>query len=77
MNENINNIINSFTLHRESHPNLSSCWLSYINYKKNNFDINHKLIEHCNHVLQCIDNGVIDYSMRDIINIFIFKNTFL
>jgi hypothetical protein len=71
------NTIQCFLLYRDSHPNLSQCWIEYLALKKRNYGSNVAAI--CNqaaNVLSYLHDGKSDLTKADIVRLIIYKHTF-
>ena len=85
---NMNNIIKQMNLYKNSHPNLVNCWTNYIELKKKNYestqyytglliDINDNEYYHYNIILNYLKNGYDDFTIANIMLIFIYKLSLL
>ena len=69
----VDSILERFRHYRNSHPNLSHCWLAYLELKK----------RHCSEmdlsqgtsVLNCIENGYPDLNRNDMIRLLLYKHS--
>jgi hypothetical protein len=66
-------IIDKFKLYSLSHPNLSSCWITYLALKKRHYDKN--LLEQCEAVLDSLKNGYTDLTRNDIVSVLFYKRS--
>jgi hypothetical protein len=71
----IDTIIERFKTYRMSHPNLSQCWLSYLELKKRHYD-DFDLSEG-ERVLSFIENGCTDLNRNDMIRLFLYKHSII
>jgi hypothetical protein len=68
----VDSIIERFKRYRSSHPNLSNCWLAYLELKKRHYsDLD---IAQGHRVLDCIENGYPDLSRNDMIRVLLYSN---
>ena len=65
------NIQQRFNLYKYSHPNLTQCWLSYL--EKNSF--NDKMVEQSENALRQLAAGVPDMSRADLMRVLIYSYT--
>jgi hypothetical protein len=74
----INEIIAQFKLYQHSHPNLTRCWLHYLELKKRHYDANSlgttSLGEQCAPVLNSLAAGFADLTHADIIRLIVYKH---
>lgn len=72
-------IINKFKVYYYSHPNLSKCWISYLELKKRNYGGNQDrdIFDQANRVLNSIEHGHADISENIIINLLLYKHVML
>jgi len=68
-------LINQFKQYQVSHPNLSDCWIAYLELKKRHYS--EILALQAAHVLEAIKNGYADLNKRDIIRLFLYKEVML
>ena len=79
-------IIEKFNLYRESHPNLSQCWIAYLGLKKRHYGAtatsdgeahyaDEKTLAQCDSVLESLKNGCADWNQKDIISILLYKQS--
>jgi hypothetical protein len=66
-------MIDQFKLYRESHPNLSQCWITYLGLKKRHYD--EETTHQCNAILESFKNGCPDWNQKDIISILLYKQS--
>ena len=66
-------IVNKFKDYQSSHPNLSNCWLAYLELKKEHYGPG--LAGQCSHVLAAIENGYADLSQREIMLLMLYQQT--
>jgi len=66
-------LIAQFNLYRSSHPNLSNCWIAYLELKKRNYDAN--LLQKCSSVLAKFEEGCADIKRADIIRVLFYMAT--
>ena len=66
-------LIQQFNLYRESHPNLSQCWIAYLELKKRHYD---EFIEQqCRDVLDSLERGYADLKKEDIVRLLVYKQS--
>lgn len=66
-------LIQQFNLYRESHPNLSQCWIAYLELKKRHYD---EIIEQqCRLVLDSLAQGYADLKKEDIVRLLLYKRS--
>lgn len=71
-------IIEKFNMYRESHPNLSQCWIAYLGLKKRHYGANYadeRTLAQCDSVLETLKNGCADWNQKDIISILLYKQS--
>lgn len=73
MADHVTAIIEQFKLYRVTHPNLSRCWLAYLELKKRHCD--EKAIAHGNRVLEMIRHGCADWRDNDILRVLLYKRS--
>jgi hypothetical protein len=66
-------LIETFKLYRSSHPNLTSCWLAYLELKKRHYD--EQMVQQCETVLARIANGCADFTNEDIVRLLLYKRS--
>jgi hypothetical protein len=66
-------IVNKFKDYQTSHPNLSNCWLAYLELKKEHYGPG--LAAQCRTVLAAIENGYADLSQRAILLLMLYQQT--
>lgn len=74
----MDSIIDQFKMYRFSHPNLSKCWLAYLELKKRHYDEGHydeNLSNHCLQVLDLLANGYADLPNDDIVRLLLYYNS--
>jgi hypothetical protein len=62
-----------FNLYSSTHPNLSHCWMAYLELKKRHYDT--ILAEHCSAVLEQLEQGCDDFEENDIVRLLLYKRT--
>ena len=66
-------IIERFKTYRTSHPNLSHCWLAYLELKKRHYsEID---LSQCARILANIENGYPDLNRDDMIRLLLYKHS--
>ena len=66
-------LIQQFKLYRTSHPNLSHCWIAYLELKKRHYD---GFIEHqCRAVLDLLERGYPDLKEEEIVQVLLYKQS--
>ena len=66
-------ILDNFNNYRISHPNLSHCWLSYLELKKRNYsEID---LSQCKKVLTMIENGCTDLNRNDMVRLLLYTHS--
>ena len=71
----IDTIIERFKTYSISHPNLSHCWVAYLELKKRHyadFDLSEG-----ERVLACIENGCTDLKRNDMVRLFLYKQSII
>ena len=71
-------IIEKFNMYRESHPNLSQCWIAYLGLKKRHYEAHYadeRTLAQCDSVLETLKNGCADWNQKDIISILLYKQS--
>jgi hypothetical protein len=79
-------IIENFNMYRESHPNLSQCWIAYLGLKKRHYGASatsdgeanyadERTLAQCGFVLESLKNGCADWNQKDIISILLYKQS--
>lgn len=74
----MDSIIDQFKMYRFSHPNLSQCWIAYLELKKRHYDAGHhdeNLSNHCFQVLDLLANGSADLPHDDIVRLLLYYNS--
>jgi hypothetical protein len=66
-------LIEKFNLYRSSHPNLSECWIAYLELKKKHYDAD--LLQKCSSVLAKFEEGCSDIKRADIIRVLFYMAT--
>ena len=66
-------LIEQFKKYRTTHPNLSNCWIAYLELKKRHYDAN--LLCQCQTVLDLFENGCADLKQTDIAAILLYKQS--
>ena len=69
----MDSIIERFKLYRQSHPNLSTCWLAYLELKKRHYD--ERLFTQCSAVLDQMARGCGDMKEKDIVGLLLYKRS--
>ena len=74
---NLHRLIEEFNLYRDSHPNLSQCWMSYLGLKKRHCDeVSLAAITHqCREILWKCENGCKDLEADDIVRLLLYKGS--
>ena len=67
----VDSILERFNYYRISHPNLSNCWLAYLELKKRHYS-EIDLSQGCR-VLACIENGYPDLNRNDMIRLLLYS----
>lgn len=62
-----------FNHYRISHPNLSECWMSYLELKKRHYDVFDIL--QCKKVLTLIENGYPDLNRNDMVRLLLYNHS--
>jgi len=66
-------LIEQFKMYRASHPNLSQCWIAYLELKKRHYD---EIVMHqCGIVLELLKNNCADWTPADIVSVLFFKRS--
>jgi hypothetical protein len=68
-----NDLIKKFNMYRNSHPNLSQCWIAYLGLKKRHYDAH--LEGHCSRVLELLAKGHPDLKEPDLIRLLLYKHS--
>jgi hypothetical protein len=66
-------MLDQFKLYQHSHPNLSHCWIAYLELKKRHCD--EIIIQQCVSVLEQLANGCADWSQQDILSVLLYKRS--
>jgi len=66
-------LIQQFKLYRASHPNLSHCWIAYLELKKRHYD--GFIEQQCRAVLELLEQGYPDLKEEDIVRILMYKQS--
>ena len=66
-------LIQEFNLYRTSHPNLSQCWIAYLELKKRHYD--EFIVRQCRHVLDSLAQGYADLKEEDIVRLLLYKRS--
>ena len=66
-------IIQQFKLYRTSHPNLSHCWIAYLELKKRHYD--EFIVRQCRDVLDLLERGYPDLKEEDIVRLLVYKQS--
>ncbi len=73
MSDTMLSTIDRFKSYRDSHPNLSQCWLAYLELKKKHYDKNMTI--QCAVVLRELENGHADLKTKDIVSLLLFTQS--
>ena len=73
--KNMDTIIEQFKKYSISHPNLSDCWISYLEPKKRHYD--ETIEKQCNYVLSMLENGYNDLNKKYILTLLIYKQSLI
>ena len=68
-------IIEQFKKYSISHPNVSYCWISYLELKKKHYDA--ITVKQSNYVLSMLENGYTDLNEKDILSILLYKQSLI
>ena len=66
-------LIQQFNLYRTSHPNLSHCWIAYLELKKRHYD--GFIEQQCHAVLELLEQGYADLKEEDIVRLLVYKQS--
>jgi hypothetical protein len=66
-------LIEQFNLYRNSHPNLSQCWIAYLELKKRHYD--ELIAQQCRAVLELLALGYLDLKEEDIVRLLLYKRS--
>jgi hypothetical protein len=66
-------LIQQFKLYCTSHPNLSNCWIAYLELKKRHYD--DFIEQQCRTVLELLEQGYPDLKEADIIRLLVYKQS--
>ncbi len=66
-------LIQQFKLYRASHPNLSHCWIAYLELKKRHYD--GFIEQQCRTVLGLLEQGYADLKEEDIVRLLVYKQS--
>ncbi len=66
-------LIEKFNSYCISHPNLTECWLTYLELKKRHYS--EPLVEQCEQVLTQMASGCDDLKQEDIVRILLYKRS--
>lgn len=66
-------LIQQFKLYRASHPNLSHCWIAYLELKKRHYD--GFIEQQCRAVLELLAQGYADLKEEDIVRLLVYKQS--
>ena len=69
----LDNILDRFNHYRISHPNLSQCWIAYLELKKRHYS--ELDLSQGNKVLSFIENGYPDLNRNDMIRLLLYKHS--
>ncbi len=73
MSDTMSDTIDRFKSYRDSHPNLSQCWLAYLELKKRHYGGN--LAIQSAAVLHKLENGHADLKTKDIVSLLLFTQS--
>lgn len=71
----INAIINVFKLFRNSHPNLSNCWISYLGLKKRHYSVTVGDIDRSISVVNLLAVGCNDIKREDMLRLLLYATS--
>jgi hypothetical protein len=68
--------IEEFKMYAQSHPNLSRCWINYLELKKRHYDGRAaEILNQSSAVLNWCEKGCSDFEENDIIRILLYKRS--